>query len=70
MERALASEITLKAGETPALPFTRNAPDKRFAAEASKNLENAESNSDLLDRGCVSRRRNFYHKETIAYRFA
>jgi hypothetical protein len=33
-----ASEITLKAGGTPALPFTRNAPDKRFAAEASKNL--------------------------------
>ena len=29
----------------------------RFAAEASKNLLNAESLSDPLDRGCLSRRR-------------
>ncbi|MBR6436943.1 MAG: hypothetical protein IKS45_10575 [Thermoguttaceae bacterium] len=34
-----------------------------FAAEASKNLESAESPSDLLDRGCISRRSNFKHKE-------
>ena len=29
----------------------------RFAAEASKNLLHAESLSDPLDRGCLSRRR-------------
>ena len=51
MKRAQRAELRIKREELPLYFFIRNALDERFAAEASKNLENAESPPEQLVRG-------------------